>query len=65
MENGQNKMKKLNKKKQKYWYKQYVGECPVCGRNQGWKEKVIGEKPNDFRKIYIQLSNSECFDHCI
>ena len=58
-------IKMKQKKRKKYWYRQYMGECPMCGRNQGWKERVYGEKPKDFTKIYIQLSESECYDHCM
>ena len=37
----------------KYWYRQYVGECPVCGHNESYKERVYGEKPTDPKEIYI------------
>jgi len=53
------------KVKQKYWYKQYVGECPVCGRNQGYKIRVNGKKPKNLKKVYIQLSHLETYDHCL
>jgi hypothetical protein len=29
----------------KYWYKEYVDCCPVCCREDRWKERVYGEKP--------------------
>ena len=59
-------MEEKNKKiRKKYWYKQYMGECPVCGRNMGWREKVNGDKPTDLTKVYIQLSPEDCYDHCI
>ena len=55
-----------NKTKSKqHWYRQYVGECPVCGRNAGWKERVYGEKPEDTTEIYIQLKDTETYDHCM
>jgi hypothetical protein len=55
--------KKLKKKK--YWYRQYVGECPVCGKDQSWRERVYGTKPKDLTKVYIQLSDVETYDHCM
>lgn len=51
--------------KKRYWYRQYVGECPGCGRNAGWKERVYGKKPKDFRKVYIQLTDAQCYDYCM
>ncbi len=60
-------MEKTKKKikEKKYWYKQYVGDCPVCGSDMGWKERVYGTKPIDLNKIYIQLSYRECYDYCM
>jgi hypothetical protein len=48
-----------------YWYKMYVGECPVCGRNTSYRERVYGEKPKDPKDKYIQLSPSYCYDGCL
>ena len=50
-----------NKKKRKYWYKQYSGFCPICGSETKYKERIYGEKPKDLNEIYISLSESECF----
>lgn len=55
-------MKKASKP---HWYMIYVGECPVCGRDQGYRERVYGKKPKDQRKCYKQLSTSETYDHCM
>jgi hypothetical protein len=52
-------------KKRKYWYRQYVGECPVCGNNAGYKERVYGKKPKDLTKVYIELPQSQTYDYCM
>ncbi len=54
----------MKKPKQKYWYRIHIGECPVCGRNQGWRERVYGKRPKDTEKRYVQLSQNETYDHC-
>ncbi len=50
--------------KKKYWYKFYVGECPVCGRDQGYKIRVNGEKPKSIEERYVQLGYQETYDYC-
>ncbi len=49
----------------KHWYKQYVGECPVCGSDKSYRERVLGNKPKNPAKRYEQLSGNFCFDNCI
>ena len=49
----------------KYWYRQYIGECPVCGRDHSFKERVYGEKPTNREEIYKYLSDQETYDHCL
>lgn len=51
--------------KESYYYRQYIGECPVCGRDAGYKEKVKGEKPKDESLIYIQLPQNQTYCHCL
>lgn len=51
------------KRKRKYWYKLYIGECPVCGRDQSYRERVYGRKPKDPAKRYEQLPQYACPDH--
>jgi len=45
-------MDKKLKAKQKYYYRQTIYECPVCGSGETIKERVYGEKPKDQIKIY-------------
>lgn len=49
----------------RYWYRFYLGSCPVCGRNKSYRERVYGRKPKNARLRYIELSDFETFDHCI
>ena len=53
------------KKKCKYWYRQYYGECPMCGKDYSYRERVYGEKPKDTTKIYIMMSNIDTYDYCM
>lgn len=43
----------------------YYGECPVCGRETKYKERIYGEKPKNSNKIYIQISQTESYDYCL
>jgi hypothetical protein len=52
-------------KKKKHWYRMYVGECPVCGRDAGSRERVYGKKPKNLSRVYVQLSGRECYDYCL
>jgi len=52
------------RKPRRYWYRLFVGECPVCGRDKSYRERVYGKRPKDHRKRYVQLSNQECYDWC-
>lgn len=59
-------MNSLEKKQtKKYWYRQYIGECPVCGRDASYKVRVYGEKPKEDKDRYVYLSYFETFDNCI
>lgn len=63
MKNFNNMYKKVQKRK--YWYRQYIGECPVCGKDYSFRERVYGKKPKDTTEIYIMLSYTETYDHCM
>ena len=49
----------------KYWIRRYIGECPVCGRDQSWSERVYGRKPQDWRKRIVYLNDIQTYDGCI
>ena len=58
-------IKKLNSVANKHWYKMYVGECPVCGRDQSFRERVYGKRPKNPKKRYVYLNQFETYDHCV
>jgi hypothetical protein len=49
----------------KHWYRMHVGECPVCGRDKSFRERVYGKKPKSHRKRYIYLPDTYTYDHCL
>jgi hypothetical protein len=51
-------------KHRKHWYRIYVGECPVCGRDQGYRERVYGRKPKSAKCRIVYLPDSQTYDHC-
>ena len=53
------------KKKRPYWYRQFIGECPVCGRDAGYRERVYGKKPTEPKERYKHRPDTETYDHCI
>lgn len=53
------------KVKQAHWYRQFVGECPVCGRDKSYRVRVYGKKPKRPRERYVQLPDQETYDHCM
>ncbi len=48
-----------------YWYRMHYGECPVCGKDRSYRERVYGEKPKDARKRIVYLPQTETYDHCM
>jgi hypothetical protein len=55
---------KLKRRKRAKWYMQYIGECPVCGRNAGWKEARYTRPPAKIKR-YEYLPDQVTFDGCI
>jgi len=39
-----------------HWYRMYVGECPQCGRDASYRERVYGKRPQCRNSRYINLS---------
>ena len=52
-------------KRKKYWFRFFIGECPVCGRDKSYKERVYGRKPKDQTKRYKHLPDTSTYDHCL
>ncbi len=49
-----------------YWYRFFWGACPVCGREQSYKERVYNEeKPTDWNERHFTLSDFETYDYCM
>jgi hypothetical protein len=48
-----------------HWYKYYIGECPVCGKDKSFKKRVYGKKPKSDKKRYVYLSDHACYDYCL
>jgi len=50
---------------EKYWYRQFVGECPVCGRDASYRERVYGEKPKEKEETYKSIPDNETYCGCL
>lgn len=50
---------------QQYWYRIYIGECPVCGKNKGYRERVYGPKPAKPKDRYVHIPDTQTYDHCL
>ena len=37
----------------KYWYKFHYRECVLCGKREGWKERMFTPKPENLNKRHI------------
>lgn len=48
--------------KKSYWYKYYYGECPLCGRDYSYKERMYTKKPKDKKDRVVYLSDT--FSYC-
>jgi hypothetical protein len=58
-------MTKKRKPHKEHWYKIYIGECPVCGRDQSYRERVYGSKPEKREERYFYLPDNFTYDHCM
>lgn len=59
-------MTKTIKKVRTYWVRYYWGECPVCGRDKSYRERVYDEpKPEDDFRRNVQLPDSETYCGCM
>jgi hypothetical protein len=47
-----------------HWYRLYVGECPVCGRDRSYRKRVYGRRPKDRRKRIVYLPDTYNYDGC-
>ncbi len=54
----------MKKVKRRHWYRIYVGECCVCGKDKSFRERVYGRPPARAKR-YVQMPLSETYDHCL
>lgn len=59
------KAKRKRKPVKKHWYKLYLGECPVCGSNKSYRERVYGRKPKDVKKQVEYIPDATTYDYCL
>lgn len=45
----------------KYWYKETIFYCPVCGREDKHKSRMYTKKPKDWNKRHELI---ETYDYC-
>ena len=53
------------KAKRPHWYLRHFGECPVCGKDKSYRERIYGKRPKDWRKRIVHLPDTATYDHCI
>lgn len=46
-----------------HWYRMFLGECPVCGRDQSYRERVYGARPSD-KDRYVYLTSQQTYCGC-
>ncbi len=52
-------------KKRRYWIRFHYGECPVCGRDKSFRERVYGRKPKRWQNRVVYLGYNQTYDNCI
>ncbi len=57
-------MTKTRKPQPKHWYKIFIGECPVCGSDAGYRVRMYTERPIDVQERYEYLSDTLTYDYC-
>lgn len=47
----------------RYWTKRFIGECPVCGSDQGYVRRFRGAQPTGEPNV-VYLGSQETYDGC-
>lgn len=47
-----------------YWILLHVGECPACGRRQGYQERCYTERPENPEERVIRMTDEETYCGC-
>ena len=56
---------KSKTKRKPYWWKYYVGECPVCGRDASERVAIYDEpRPEKMEDRYVLIPDRETYDYC-
>lgn len=59
-------MKSVKKIRKPYWVKRYIGECPPCGKDMSYSERIYdAPKPVDLGDRQVHLSGQECYCGCM
>lgn len=48
----------------KYWYKIFLGECPVCGRDASYRVRQYSPKPEKEEDRYVYLLGTQTYCGC-
>lgn len=48
-----------------HWYRLHKGECPVCGRDASYRERVYGPKPENPQERVREMPDQETYDQCL
>ena len=48
-----------------HWYRLYIGECPVCGRDKSYRERVYGPRPENYWDRVTWIPDRETYDGCM
>lgn len=48
-----------------HWYRFYFGECPVCGKDKSYRERIYGIKPSNVEERVVFLTQEQTFDNRI
>jgi hypothetical protein len=55
----------VGRRRRRHWYRIYVGECPLCGADSGYKERVYGRPPGKWsKKRVVYLPATQTYDYC-
>ena len=46
-----------------HWYKLHIKECPICGKDDSWRERVYGEKPDKVEERTTNEAPEACIHH--
>lgn len=57
--------KNRNRNRLRHWYRLFVGECPVCGRDQSYRERVYGPRPRKRSDRIVHIPDVKNYCGCM